>query len=86
MEYSLVGEVCSSFYNDPLHKLNLSIAKALVVKLSNQWSNRFDPHLGPLIVTQAQSAHEELSQCFAKSCGFSPGTPVSSHRESWQRG
>ena len=62
MEYSLVGEVYSSFYNDLLHKLNLSIAKALV-KLSNQWSNRFDPHLGPLIVTQAQSAHEELMLC-----------------------
>jgi hypothetical protein len=26
------------------------------------------------------------SQCSAENCGFSPGTTVSSHRESWQGG
>jgi hypothetical protein len=30
--------------------------------------------------------NEEQSQRSAESRGFSPGTPVSSHRESWQGG
>jgi hypothetical protein len=40
-----------------------------------------------LNATRAQSACEKSkSQRSAESRGFSPGTPVSSHRESWQGG
>ena len=27
---------------------------------------------------------KRISQRFVESCGFSPGTPVSTHKESWQ--
>ncbi len=40
-----------------------------------------------LNVTRTQSSCEKsISQRSAEGRGFSPGTPVSSHRESWQGG
>jgi hypothetical protein len=40
-----------------------------------------------LNATWTQSSCEKsISQLSAESRGFSPGTPVSSHRESWQGG
>ena len=39
----------------------------------------------PLIVTRTQSSCEKsISQCSAECHGFSLGTPVSTHRESFQ--
>jgi hypothetical protein len=39
-----------------------------------------------LNATRTQSCEKSKSQRSAESHGFPPGTPVSSHRESWQGG
>ena len=49
--------------------------------------SEFDPNKVHLNVdSKAVLMLKEYSQRSAESCGFSPGTPVFSHRESWQGG
>jgi hypothetical protein len=51
------------------------------------WGRRSKPQWELLNATRTQSSCEKSkSQRSAESRGISPGTPLSSHRESWQGG
>jgi hypothetical protein len=53
------------------------------------WHNRQSKGLSPLrswVRFSLRTHVKRVSQRFAESRGFSPGAPVSPHRESWQGG
>jgi hypothetical protein len=74
---------CLSYFGWRLRILLIFLLDSLGLRWRSRQSKRLSP-LSLWVSFSLQTHVKRVSQRSAECCGFSPGAPVSSHKESWQ--